>query len=117
MNKFKNLKIWTRAVDLATDIYRVTQGFPREEKFGLTSQMRRCVVSISSNIAEGAGRESAKEFTHFLSIAYGSLYELETQLLISRNLSFTDPETCKDLSIDIDELQKMIYSFSKSLSD
>lgn len=85
MHQFKELTVWQKAVDLATDVYRYTKNFPAEEKFGLTSQIRRSVVSISSNIAEGVGRKSKKEFKHFLDIAYGSASELETQLLVDRS--------------------------------
>ncbi|MDX1637477.1 MAG: four helix bundle protein [Balneolaceae bacterium] len=88
MNRIKNLAIWKRAVALASRIYKVTGKFPDEEKYGLISQLRRCSVSIGSNIAEGAGRGSNKQFRQFLSIAYGSSYELETQLIIAENLNF-----------------------------
>ena len=116
MNKFKNLKIWSRAVELATKIYKVTQLLPEEEKYGLKAQMRRCVVSIGSNIAEGAGRGSNKEFAHFLNIAYGSSCELETQLIIAKNLRFISQETTQKLIDDLNELQKMTFSFAKRLS-
>lgn len=115
MNRFKNLQIWKRAVSLATEVYRLTQKFPDEEKYGLTSQLRRCVVSVGSNIAEGAGRNTDKDFKRFLSIAYGSSYELETQIIIAANLEFVEKSKYEKLCGEIDELQKMIYSFSKKL--
>ncbi|MDZ7807763.1 MAG: four helix bundle protein [Gracilimonas sp.] len=115
MNKYKNLEIWKRSVALATDVYNVTKSFPNEEKYGITSQIRRCSVSVPSNIAEGAGRGSKKEFKRFLNIAYGSIYELETQLLISINLGYLKTEIHEELSKEIDQIQKMIYSFSKKL--
>lgn len=115
MHQFKELTVWQKAVALATDVYSITKDFPTEEKFGLTSQIRRSVVSISSNIAEGAGRKSKKEFKHFLDIAYGSASELETQLLIAQNLNFLNSKHYKTLSERINEIQKMIYSLSKSL--
>lgn len=115
MNRFKNLQIWKRAVVLATEVYKLTQNFPDEEKYGLISQLRRCVVSISSNIAEGAGRNTDKDFKPFLSIAYGSSYELETQIIIAANLEFLEKSECEELCSEISELQKMIYSFSKKL--
>lgn len=115
MNRFKNLKIWKKAVELAIRIYSATQSFPEEEKYGLTSQMRRCAVSIGSNIAEGAGRGSNKEFVHFLNIAYGSSYELETQLIIANELQFINESVARELFDEINELQKMTFSFSKSL--
>lgn len=116
MNRFKNLEIWKRAVELATKVYKVTSSFPEEEKYGLISQLRRCVVSISSNIAEGAGRNTNKDFKRFLSIAYGSSYELETQLIIATNLKLLSKTESEKLSKEIDELQKMIYTFSKKLN-
>lgn len=86
MHKFKELQVWQNSVNLATEIYQLTNSYPGNEIYGLTSQLRRCSISISSNIAEGAGRYGKKEFQHFLNIAYGSLFELETQLIISKNL-------------------------------
>ncbi|MFH5833043.1 four helix bundle protein [Halalkalibaculum sp. DA3122] len=115
MNRFKNLDIWKRAVELASQIYEVTVEFPDEEKYGLVSQLRRCAVSIGSNIAEGAGRGSNSQFKHFLSIAYGSSYELETQLIIAENLNFIDESENKDLLDEVTTLQKMIYSLSQKL--
>lgn len=115
MNKYKNLEIWQRSVALATDVYDATKSFPKEEKYGITSQIRRCSVSVPSNIAEGAGRGSKKEFKRFLNIAYGSIYELETQLLISKNLGYLENEKHEEFSKEIDQIQKMIYSFSKKL--
>lgn len=88
MNNFRNLDVWDKAVELATYAYKMTESFPKAEKYGLMSQMRRSAVSISSNIAEGAGRDSKKEFNQFLNISTGSCYELETQLTISQNLKF-----------------------------
>ena len=115
MHRFKNLDIWKRSVSLATRIYHVTSKFPDCEKFGLTAQIRRSVVSLGSNIAEGAGRGTNKDFQRFLNIAYGSSYELETQLIISTNLKFISKSEKEELCNEIDELQKMIYTFSKNL--
>ena len=115
MNRFKNLNIWNRSISLATEIYKVTSKFPSDEKFGLCSQIRRSVVSISSNIAEGAGRNTNKDFKRFLAIAYGSLYELETQVIIACNLNYLSKSEQEILSKEIAELQKMVYSFSKTL--
>ena len=92
MNNLKELKIWHKAIDLAVEVYKVTSHFPAEEKFGLTSQSRRAAVSISSNIAEGAGRSSSKEFNYFLGIANGSSFELQTQLVISNKLELISYE-------------------------
>ncbi len=84
----KDLDIWKKSIILVRDIYSKTREFPADEKFGITQQMRRSAISVPSNIAEGAGRTSKKEFIHFLSIAQGSLAELETQLIISRELGY-----------------------------
>ena len=113
MRKYKDLKIWIRSVDLATEIYELTSKFPAEEKFGLISQMRRCSISISSNIAEGAGRSSDKDFKRFLDISYGSLYELQTQLIISNNLRFVDDELFEKVEREIIEIQKMVFTYAK----
>lgn len=86
MNNFKELKIWQEAIEVAVEIYKLTKSFPEDEKFGLVSQMKRSVISISSNIAEGAGRNNKKEFKQFLGIALASACELESQLIVSCKL-------------------------------
>jgi four helix bundle protein len=116
MHNLKELKIWKKAIDLAVEVYQVTSLFPLEEKYGLTSQIRRAAVSISSNIAEGAGRNSEKEFKYFLGIANGSSYELQTQLFISNKLSLINNEDLEKLHHCIDELQKMNYGFQNMLN-
>jgi len=113
MRKYKNLKFWIRSVDLATEIYELTSKFPAEEKFGLISQMRRSSISISSNIVEGAGRSSDKDFKRFLDISYGSLYELQTQLIISNNLRFVDDELFEKVEREIIEIQIMVFTYAK----
>lgn len=115
MNKLKDLKIWNKAIELTVEVYKATSTFPTDERFGLTSQSRRAAVSISSNIAEGAGRNSTKEFLHFLSIAHASSYETETQLIISHNLNFLSKNELDTLLEKINELQKMNYSFQLKL--
>jgi four helix bundle protein len=115
MNRYKNLNIWKRSVELASKVYQITQEFPKEEKYGLVSQIRRSVVSISSNIAEGAGRNTDKDFIRFLSIAYGSSYELETQIIIATNLNYISSSNSEELCNEINEIQKMIYTFSNRL--
>lgn len=116
MHNLKELKIWKKAIDLAVEVYRVTALFPIEEKYGLTSQTRRAAVSISSNIAEGAGRNSEKEFKYFLGIANGSSFELQTQLFISNKLSLIGNEDLEKLLQHIEELQKMNYGFQNMLN-
>ncbi len=96
-------------------MYNLTTDFPKEEKYGLTSQIRRAAVSVPSNIAEGAGRNTDKEFNHFLGISNGSAYELQTQLIISKNLNLIDDRV--DLILDeVDQIQKMIYSLQNKLT-
>ena len=115
MNNLKELKIWNKAIDLAVDVYKATSTFPTDERFGLTSQSRRAAVSIPSNIAEGAGRNSVKEFNNFLGIANGSSYELQTQLVIANKLAILESEILDPLLDQIDELQKMSYGFQQML--
>jgi four helix bundle protein len=110
MHKYKELKLWQKSIDLVTQVYLLTRSFPQGEKFGLVSQINRSAVSIPSNIAEGAGRNSDKEFIQFLSIAQASSYELETQLIISKNLNYLTIEELNHLSEQIEEVQKMNYS-------
>ena len=93
MKTHKDLEVWKNSIKLVTTIYTVTKSYPKEELFGLTSQMRRSAVSIPSNIAEGAARISTKEFIQFLHIARGSLAELETQNIVSLNLNYLTEET------------------------
>ena len=113
MDNFRNLIVWKRAVELATQVYKKTLNFPKFELYGLTSQIRRSAVSISSNIAEGAGRRSRKEFANFLGISYGSASELETQLMIANKLEYLSNEDFEFLLNEIDEIQKMLYTLEK----
>jgi four helix bundle protein len=115
VNKYKDLKIWQKAVDLSVKVYEITRNFPKDEIYGLTSQMRRSSVSIAANIAEGSGRNSKKEFRHFLSIAYGSGSELETQLIISERNGFITKETLESIQADMLEIQKMNWALKRSL--
>lgn len=96
--------MWQKAISLTTDIYRATEKLPSIEKFGLISQINRCTVSIPSNIAEGAGRNSPKEFKQFLGIAIGSSFELETQLIISKNIGYISEEKLNNLMIQLAEI-------------
>ena len=97
------------AVELAVEIYKLTKGFPTEEKYGMIQQMRRSSVSISSNIAEGVGRSSNKEFKYFLNVAYGSSCELETQLIIANRTNLLDKNLSSKTIHEIGELQKRIF--------
>ena len=115
MGDYKELNVWGKSMSLAEVIYKITKAFPQSEIYGLTSQMRRCSVSIPSNIAEGAGRSSKKEFKHFLHISLGSAAELETQLILAERFGF-----CKDVDDLISEItviRKMIHSLIRTLKD
>ncbi len=115
MNDFRKLEIWERARKLCVPIYALTAQFPKSEIYGLTSQIRRSCVSISSNIAEGSGRKGNREYAQMISIALGSAYELETQLEISFELNFISQEEYITIKKEIVEVQKMIYSFREYL--
>ena len=116
MHDFKKLNVWMEAIALVTEVYKTTKRFPSEEKFGLISQINRCAVSIPSNIAEGAGRNSDKEFVNFLGIANASSYELETQLIIAKNLDYLNENDLAVSSDKIDKIQKMIFKLKKKIS-
>ncbi len=115
MHNFKELKVWRAAIELCKEIFKITRNFPSDERYGLISQMTRAAVSIPSNIAEGCGRKSAKELYQFLSIALGSAFELETQLIIAKEFNYIPNEKLKQLSILITDIQKMLYGLQKSL--
>lgn len=110
-SRYTELEVWKHARELASNIYELTSTYPKTEQFGLTSQMRRSVVSIPSNIAEGCGRQHKKETMHFLSISRGSLYELETQLYVSKDLKFISPEQLVQCLLQIETLGKLINGF------
>ena len=116
MHNLQELKIWNKAIDLSVEVYKATAAYPSDERFGLTSQLRRAAVSIPSNIAEGAGRNSNKEFCNFLGIANGSSYEVQTQLVISNKLNLLGNDVLNDLLGQIEELQKMNYAFQQRLN-
>lgn len=115
MHRYKELEVWKKAVGLATDIYQMTDRFPDTEKYGLTSQMRRSAVSISSNIAEGAGRDHQKDFSRFLSIALGSFFELETQLIVSNQVGITKEAELNPIQEEVTYLGNMLYKLKKTL--
>lgn len=117
MHNYKELTVWQKSVEIAISVYKDTRNYPKYELYGLTSQIRRSAISISSNIAEGAGRNSDKDFSRFLNISYGSSFELETQLIISKELNYLDDTSFNKLNDDLSEIQKMLYSFIKKLSE
>jgi four helix bundle protein len=104
----KKLDAWKLSVDLVTHLYKVTASFPKDEQYGLTNQIRRAAVSIPSNIAEGAARQTKKEFVNYLHMAQGSLSELDTQLEIAKQLVYLDPDQWKSLDEKMDRVDKMI---------
>lgn len=116
MRDFRQLKVWERAHQLTLEIYRVTAGFPREELFGVTSQMRRCSASVAANIAEGCGRTGNADLYRFLNISAGSAVELEYFLLLVRDLSFIPPNTYSNLHRQVSEVQKMLASLQRSVA-
>jgi four helix bundle protein len=111
MSNFRNLLIWQKSMSLTTKIYNSTKKFPKEELFGLTSQIRRCSISIPSNIAEGYGRDSNKEYLRFLNISIGSLFEMQTQLEIAKNIQYLNDEEFNNLYDDSREIERMLVSF------
>lgn len=115
MRNFKELKVWQKGVAIAVKSYRLTRVFPKEEKFGITSQITRAAVSIPSNIAEGSSRSSDKDYNRFIEISLGSSFELETQLLISQALNFGERVLTNEILKDVDEEQKMLISFMNKL--
>lgn len=116
MKSHKDLEVWKAAVGLAKDVYNATKAFPKEEIFGLTSQMRRCGISIASNIAEGAARQGNKEFIQYLHIALGSAAELETQLIIAVEVKLGDLQVLKDVNRNLTRVRLMLRGLVKSLN-
>lgn len=107
-HNFKNLKVWQKSVDLAVKVYKITKGFPSEEKLGMTSQMQRASVSIPSNIAEGTAKSTSKSFVNSLDISLGESYELETQAIIANLVGLLDKDEFTALDTEISEVQIMI---------
>ncbi|HYN89026.1 MAG TPA: four helix bundle protein [Ardenticatenaceae bacterium] len=116
MHKFRELKVWQRAMDLVVEVYRLTQAFPSTEQFGLTSQLRRAAVSIPLNISEGAGSGSDPEFRRFLRIAFRSCYEVMTALELGHRLGYCPQQQVIALDRQADEIAAMIVGLSRSLT-
>jgi four helix bundle protein len=114
---FRDLKVWKRSIMLAKAIYALTETFPSEERFGLISQLRRAAVSIASNIAEGTGRRTNRDFQQFVGMARGSNYELQTQLVLSFELKFGDPRKIKEAEQMSHEIGKMLSALSDYLAE
>lgn len=113
---FHDLTVWQRAIDLTVCIYRLTRGFPKDETYGLVSQLRRASISIASNIAEGRGRLNPAEFRQFLGVALGSAFEVQTQLVVCRKLQIGSESTVNDASALCDKVSKMLTAFIHKLS-
>ena len=111
VQNYKNLQIWKRSFDLAVKMYKITAKFPKSEQYNLTSQMRRASTSISANIAEGASKHTSKDFARFLNQAYGSLKEVESLLLLSKELKYILVKDFEPLSEEIQQIARMIYRF------
>jgi len=116
MRPHEKLDVWRRAVDFVVAVYKMTESFPRDERFGLISQIRRAAVSIPANIAEGAARRSSKEFKYFLSNAQGSVSELATELLIAQKLGYLNQKTFETGNDELTSIGRMILGLSRSVS-
>lgn len=115
MHNFEKLLFWQKSIVLAKNIYIICQEISNDEKYGLVSQIKRSAVSIPSNIAEGSGRNGSKEFNHFLAVALGSAFELQTQLILIKELNLLPEEKINALLNEVSEIQRMIYSFKNNL--
>ena len=115
LRNYKDLKVWQKAYKLCLSVYKITKVFPVEERYGLTSQMRRAAISIPSNIAEGYGRKTKKEYVQALYVGYGSNCELETQVLLAGDLGYIGNEELKGLQGEISEVERMLKSLINSL--
>jgi four helix bundle protein len=116
MHRYRELQVWQKAIDLAVEVYRITEKLPKDERFGLIGQMNRSAVSIPSNIAEGAGRNTNKDFKNFLGIALGSSFELDTQLEICNKLEYVNDQDFQKAEKELEHLQNMIVKLKISLN-
>ncbi len=114
MKTYRDLIVWQKSYNFTVDLYRVTRRFPREEQYGLTSQIRRATVSITSNIAEGFGRNGGREKDQFYAIAHGSVYEVESQLLIAKGIGYLSDEDCERLLLCIGEISRLLQGLRKA---
>jgi four helix bundle protein len=115
VSSYRDLEVWQKAMDLVVNIYSLAKSFPDSERFGLTSQIQRAVVSIPSNIAEGHGRHGLREYLNHLSMAYGSLMEVETQIQIADRLSYSEKSQVQTLLSDTQQLGRMLNGLKRSL--
>jgi four helix bundle protein len=117
MRNYRDLQVWGKAHNLTLELYRISRGFPREEVYGITSQLRRAAASIGANLAEGCGRRTSAELARFVRIAMGSASELDYHLLLSRDLGFMSPEEFTSASAALVEVRKMLTSFLNSVEE
>ena len=117
LKHYRELKVWQKSYQLCLEIYKITKGFPKEETYGLTSQVRRATVSVPSNIAEGYGRKTTPEYIRFLYIAYGSNCELETQVMLSGDLGYIENVKLKKIQDEIGAVERMLMALIKSLEN
>lgn len=115
MNTFRDLLIWQKSMNLVTEIYQLTNSFPKEEIYGLSSQIRRCSISIPSNIAEGYGRDGNNDYLRFLNISISSLFEMQTQLEISFNLKYITEYQFNKINGESREIERMLSSFIRKI--
>jgi len=117
LKSYKDLQVWQKAYALCLEIYGITKIFPSDEKYGLTSQLRRAAVSVPSNIAEGYGRKTTPDYTRALYIAYGSICEVETQLLLAKDLAYIEQKDIRKIEGDIREVERMLKALIKALEE
>lgn len=117
ISNYKDLKVWQKSIDLVDEVYSVTNTFPKNEQFGLTSQLRRAACSIASNIAEGSAKRSKKEYVRFVNIAYGSLAEIETQIIIAQRQGYIEPSKTEKIEAQTTEIGKMLNGLRNSLEN
>lgn len=115
MHNFKELNVWKESKDFSVTVYKLTKSFPTSEKYGIISQINRSAVSIPSNIAEGAGRNSDKDFSRFINISIGSSFELETQLIIAHEIDYIEKPTFDEIMEKLELIQKRLVNFNKYL--
>lgn len=117
LKNYKELNVWQKSYQFCLEIYKITMSFPKEERYGLTSQIRRAAVSVPSNIAEGYGRKTTKEYIQALYIAYGSNSELETQIMLSGDLGYINAKNLEKLQKDIGDIERMLKGLISSLEN
>lgn len=117
LKNYKELRVWQKAYQLCVEVYRITRNFPKEERYGLTSQIRKAAVSVPSNIAEGYGRKTTREYVQALYVAYGSNCELETQVLLSGDLGYIEADDLEKLQKNLGDIERMLKGLINSLKN